>query len=49
MNELTFKIDSGVQKITVYEDAIKQTSDILNKNMFLPRNAYSYSSRPWKE
>lgn len=23
--------------------------DILNKNMFLPRNAYSYSSRPWKE
>lgn len=32
MNELTFKIDSGVQKITVYEDAIKQTSDILNKN-----------------
>lgn len=32
MNELTFKIDSGVQKITVYEDAIKQTSDILSKN-----------------
>ena len=23
--------------------------DILNQNMFLPRNAYSYSSRPWKE
>lgn len=32
MNELTFKIDSGIQKITVYEDAIKQTSDILSKN-----------------
>lgn len=32
MNDLTFQIDSGIQKITVYEDAIKQASDILNKN-----------------
>ena len=28
---------------------VTEICDILNKNMFLPRNAYSYSSRPWKE
>ncbi|WP_297995424.1 phage tail tape measure protein [uncultured Clostridium sp.] len=38
MNELTFKIDSGVQKITVYEEAIKQTSTILSKNKEEHRN-----------
>ena len=41
-----FYIKMKIRKMILTYHAI---CDILNKNMFLPRNAYSYSSRPWKE